>query len=59
MKNLPSNDKIEVKKTKVLVRIELDLDVLNAFKATGKGWQTRINEALKEWLREHSDLKPV
>ena len=21
-----------------------------AFKATGKGWQTRINEALRDWL---------
>jgi hypothetical protein len=22
-------------------------------KATGKGWQTRMNEALREWLKEH------
>jgi hypothetical protein len=26
---------------------------LAAFKATGKGWQTRMNEALREWLKEH------
>jgi uncharacterized protein (DUF4415 family) len=31
-----------------------NLDVLEAFRATGKGWQTRMNEALKEWLKEHA-----
>lgn len=33
-------------KTKVTLR--LDTDVLDAFKATGKGWQTRINDLLRE-----------
>ncbi|WP_147964528.1 BrnA antitoxin family protein, partial [Burkholderia pseudomallei] len=28
--------------------IRLDDDVLDAFKATGRGWQTRVNAALKE-----------
>ncbi|TOZ63225.1 hypothetical protein DIJ60_07440, partial [Burkholderia pseudomallei] len=28
-------------------------DVLDAFKATGRGWQTRVNAALKEWLKTH------
>jgi uncharacterized protein (DUF4415 family) len=28
--------------------------VLEAFRSTGKGWQTRMNEALKEWLKEHA-----
>lgn len=32
---------------KVPVSIRLDADVLAAFKATGSGWQTRVNEALK------------
>jgi uncharacterized protein (DUF4415 family) len=40
--------------TKVPIAIRLDNDVLEAFKATGKGWQGRINEALKEWLRDHA-----
>lgn len=35
------------------VAIRLDRAVLDAFRATGKGWQTRMNEALKEWLKEH------
>lgn len=39
-------------KTQIALRV--DNSVLKAFKATGKGWQTRMNEALKEWLKEHS-----
>ncbi|MGD0184297.1 MAG: BrnA antitoxin family protein [Roseiarcus sp.] len=33
--------------TKQLVSIRLDRDVLAAFKATGDGWQGRINDALR------------
>lgn len=40
--------------TKVFTAIRLDADVLAEFKATGKGWQTRINAALKDWLKAHS-----
>ena len=36
------------------VAIRFDTDVLAAFRATGKGWQTRINAALKDWLKDHS-----
>lgn len=39
---------------KIYTGIRLDADIVAAFKATGKGWQTRVNEALKEWLREHA-----
>jgi uncharacterized protein (DUF4415 family) len=39
--------------TKALQTVRFDLDVLAAFKATGKGWQSRMNEALREWLKEH------
>jgi uncharacterized protein (DUF4415 family) len=35
--------------TKVPTSIRLDARVLEAFKATGDGWQTRINEALLEY----------
>jgi uncharacterized protein (DUF4415 family) len=37
--------------TKVSTTIRFDADVLEAFKATGDGWQTRMNDVLKEWLR--------
>ncbi|MGQ9365555.1 BrnA antitoxin family protein [Azospirillum sp. ST 5-10] len=33
--------------TKTPTTIRLDADVLAHFKATGPGWQTRINEALR------------
>jgi uncharacterized protein (DUF4415 family) len=33
--------------------IRFDPDVLAALKATGPGWQTRVNEAMREWLKAH------
>ena len=40
-------------KPKVAVKIRFDDDVVAGFKATGKGWQTRMNNVLKEWLATH------
>jgi uncharacterized protein (DUF4415 family) len=40
--------------TKVSTTIRLSPDVLAAFKSEGNGWQTRIDTALKDWLRTHS-----
>jgi uncharacterized protein (DUF4415 family) len=39
---------------KVPTTIRFDPDVLVALKATGKGWQTRVNEAMREWVKSHS-----
>jgi uncharacterized protein (DUF4415 family) len=39
---------------KLALTIRLDSDVVAAFKATGRGWQTRINDALKDWLKERA-----
>lgn len=36
--------------TKVFTAIRLDADLVDAFKATGKGWHTRVNAALRESL---------
>jgi len=36
--------------TKVPVKLRLDPDVLEALRATGDGWQTRVNEALRATL---------
>lgn len=33
--------------------IRFDKDVLEAFRAGGPGWQSRMNAALREWLGEH------
>lgn len=42
--------------TKEQVAIRFDREVLAAFRAAGPGWQTRMNDALKEWLRTHSPV---
>jgi uncharacterized protein (DUF4415 family) len=35
------------------VNIRLDADVVGAFRQGGVGWQTRINNALRDWLKAH------
>lgn len=40
--------------SKEQVAIRFDNEVLAAFRAAGPGWQTRMNDALKDWLRTHS-----
>ncbi len=40
--------------TKVTTTIRLDADILAALRALGKGWQTRVNDAMREWLKTHS-----
>ncbi len=37
-----------VEKPKRQISLRLDPDVIDAFKATGKGWQGRINEVLRK-----------
>ena len=37
--------------TKESVKLRLDADVLAALRASGEGWQTRINETLRASLR--------
>ena len=35
---------------KIHTGIRLSPEVLAYFRATGRGWQTRMNQALKEWI---------
>ena len=39
------------------VAIRIDRDVLAAFRASGPGWQTRMNNALREWLKTHPNTR--
>ena len=41
---------------KISTTIRLSPDVVESFRATGDGWQTRIDAALKDWLRTHSPM---
>ena len=40
--------------TKTQVTLRLDADVVDKFRASGDGWQTRINDALKSWVQTHA-----
>jgi len=35
------------------ITIRLSPDVVDRFRSFGKGWQTRIDQALKDWLKAH------
>ena len=39
--------------TKEQVAIRIDHDILEAFRADGRGWQRRMNDALREWVKTH------
>ncbi len=38
---------------KQAVSIRLSADVMNYFRATGKGWQTRVDQVLREYMEAH------
>jgi uncharacterized protein (DUF4415 family) len=40
--------------TKEQVAVRYSPEVLAAFRASGAGWQTRMNAALADWLKSHS-----
>ena len=39
------------------ITIRLSQEVVQPFRATGDGWQTRVDAALKEWLETHKPAK--
>ena len=39
--------------TKERITIRLSPEVVQEFRDTGDGWQTRVDSALKDWLRSH------
>jgi uncharacterized protein (DUF4415 family) len=39
--------------TKQRTTIRLSRDVLDQFRASGRGWQSRVDAALREWLEKH------
>ena len=45
-----------VGETKTAISLRVPDSVLTAFKATGPGWQTRMTDALADWLRRHSQV---
>lgn len=41
------------KPTKVALTLRYSPEVVDYFKATGEGWQVRIDNILKKWIRKH------
>lgn len=42
--------------TKQRITIRLSPEVVEQFRATGEGWQRRVDTALQDWLKNHSPV---
>ncbi|TBR12190.1 MAG: hypothetical protein EPO47_00145 [Rugosibacter sp.] len=42
--------------TKERITIRLSREVVEQFRESGEGWQTRVDSALREWLKNHSPV---
>ncbi|ALM87117.1 hypothetical protein ASB57_19790 [Bordetella sp. N] len=42
---------------KIRISVRLSLDVVEGFRATGHGWQARVNQVLKDWLQARSAMQ--
>ena len=40
-------------KKKVLLSVRYSQEVVDYFRSTGEGWQTRMDAVLKEWIEQH------
>lgn len=39
---------------KVAVTIRYDAEIIEHFRSGGDGWQTRMNDALRDWMSAHA-----
>ena len=53
----PTRGRPALEHPKEHINIRLDADVIGAFKGSGAGWQTRINNVLREWLKSHPEIQ--
>ena len=56
-KRKPGQRGPQVAPTKHLVSVRYSPDVLDFFKAGGAGWQSRMDDALKQWVSRQSKPK--
>ncbi|HLB31755.1 MAG TPA: BrnA antitoxin family protein [Gammaproteobacteria bacterium] len=45
--------------TQERITIRLSREVVEQFRESGEGWQTRMDTALREWLKNHSPRNPT
>lgn len=50
---LPGQRGPQKRPTKVAVTVRYSSEVVEYFKSTGDGWQTRMNEALQAYVKRH------
>jgi uncharacterized protein (DUF4415 family) len=50
---LPGQRGPQKRPTKVAVTVRYSPEVVDYFKATGEGWQTRMNDALRDYVEKH------
>ena len=48
----PRGPQVAPKKDRITIR--LSHEVVESFRATGPGWQAKMDQALQEWLESHS-----
>ncbi|NPT62536.1 BrnA antitoxin family protein [Paraburkholderia elongata] len=53
----PGRPSMPIDQHKVRTTIRLDPDVVDAFKETGAGWQSRMNDALREFAKSHGMIR--
>ena len=53
-KRLPGQRGPQIAPTKTLVSVRYSPEVVDFFKAGGVGWQTRMDDALKQFVAKHS-----
>ena len=53
-KRKPGQRGLQKAPKKVAVTVRYSQEVVEYFKATGEGWQVRVDDALKEWIIRHS-----
>ena len=56
-KRKPGQRGQQVAPTKQLVSVRYSPEVVAFFKASGAGWQSRMDSALKQWVSTHSKTK--
>ncbi|EOS94825.1 BrnA antitoxin family protein [Erwinia tracheiphila] len=56
---MSSNERVD--DDRIELTIEFSDEVIEAFQSTGEGWQTRMDAALKDWLKRHTpaDVKCI
>ncbi len=52
LKRRPGQRGAQRKPTKESVTVRYSREVLEYFRSTGRGWQSRLDEALKEWVAQ-------